>query len=108
MATYKTAVVGDIATCLPFRAMGVTAIVAEETEDLNSAVRELVKSGEYGAIFVTEAISDKIETVIDEARYGTLPSIILIPTVQGSLGKGRNAVRETMKRAAGRDIMGEE
>jgi V/A-type H+-transporting ATPase subunit F len=108
MATYKTAVVGDIATCLPFRAMGVTAIIAEETENLASALRELVKSGEYGAIFVTEAISGSIAEVIDETRYGTLPSIILIPTVQGSLGKGRNAVRETMKRAAGRDIMGEE
>lgn len=108
MATYKTAVVGDIATCLPFRAMGVTAIVAEETEDLSGAVRELVKSGEYGAIFVTEAVSDSISDVIDETRYATLPSIILIPTVQGSMGKGRGAVRETMKRAAGRDIMGEE
>ncbi len=108
MATYKTAVVGDTATCLPFRAMGVTAIIVEETEDLSAAVRELVKSGEYGAIFVTEEISEKIQDVIEEARYKTLPSMILIPTVQGSMGKGRGAVRETMKRAAGRDIMGEE
>lgn len=108
MATYKTAVVGDIATCLPFRAMGVTAIIVEETKDLSAAVRELVKSGEYGAIFVAEEISEEIQDVIEEARYKTLPSMILIPTVQGSMGKGKGAVRETMKRAAGRDIMREE
>jgi len=108
MTTYKTAVVGDIATCLPFRAMGVKAIIAGETDDLPKVVTELIQSGEFGAIFVTEALADELAEIIDDARYNTLPSIILIPTVTGSMGKGRNAVRETMKRAAGRDIMGEE
>ncbi|RKZ30170.1 V-type ATP synthase subunit F [bacterium] len=108
METYKTAVVGDIATCLPFRAMGVEAVIAEETENLCEAVDRLIKSREYGAIFVAENIAERLSEIIESALYKPLPSIILIPTVTGSLGKGRNVIRETMKRAAGRDIMGEE
>lgn len=108
MAIYKTAVVGDISTCLPFRAMGVEAVVAEETDDLPEAVRKLIESGGYGAIFVTEALAEKLSEAIESARYLPLPSIILIPTVTGSLGKGKRAVRETLKKAAGVDIMGEE
>jgi len=108
MAIYKTAVVGDISTCLPFRAMGVEAIVADETDNLSEAVGRLIESGEYGAIFVTEALVERLSEVIESARYLPLPSIILIPTVTGSLGKGKHAIRETLKKAAGADIMGEE
>ncbi len=108
MANYKTAVIGDIATCLPFRAMGVKAIIAEEADNLSGEVEKLVKSGEFGAIFIAEALSEELSEIIEAARYETLPSIILIPTVTGSLGKGKGAIRETMKRAAGRDIMGED
>ena len=108
MAKYKTAVFGDLATCLPFRAMGVDAVVAGETEDPEAALRRMVDSGEYGAIFITEALADRLGEAIEEARYRALPSIILIPTVTGSKGEGKRAIRETMKRAAGRDIMAED
>jgi len=107
MTTYKTAVVGDISTCLPFRAMGVHALIAEETENLDEELHRLINSGEYGVIFVTEPLAEQLEETIETARYEPLPSIILIPTVQGSLGLGKNSTRETMKKAAGRDIMGE-
>jgi V/A-type H+-transporting ATPase subunit F len=106
MAKYKTAVIGDLATTLPFRAMGIEAIVAEETEDLAIQFNKIAKSGEFGAIFITEEIADNIAEEIEKVRYLPLPSVILIPTVKGSSGKGKNAISETMKRAAGRDIMG--
>ena len=108
MATYKSAVIGDMATTLPFRAMGIETVVAEETEDIAKAFTELAKSGKFGAIFVTEPVAEVIAAQIEGVRYLPLPSVILIPTVEGSLGKGKNAIRETMKRAAGRDIMGGE
>ncbi|HHS49660.1 MAG TPA: V-type ATP synthase subunit F [candidate division Zixibacteria bacterium] len=107
MATYKTAVIGDLATTLPFKAMGLTTIIDDGDADIGAQFDGLVKSGEFGAIFITEESADKIAEQIEAVRYNPLPSVILIPTVRGSLGKGKNAVRETMKRAAGRDIMGE-
>ncbi len=106
MATYKTAVIGDIATTLPFKAMGLDTVVDNDETDLAEAFDKLTESGEYGAIFITEESAERIADRIEAVRYEPLPSVILIPTVRGSLGKGKNAVRETMKRAAGRDIMG--
>ncbi|MCK5832108.1 V-type ATP synthase subunit F [bacterium] len=107
MATYKTAIIGDIATTLPFKAMGLDTIIDDGQVDLTEAFNKLVNTREYGAIFITEESAEKITESIEKVRYEPLPSVILIPTVRGSLGKGKNAVRETMKRAAGRDIMGD-
>jgi V/A-type H+/Na+-transporting ATPase subunit F len=108
MGKYKTLVIGDSATCLPFGAMGVDSVVVEETPNLIERVNELIKSGEYAAVFIGEPFMERLNEIVESARYEPLPSIIPIPTIAGSKGFGKRAIRETMKRAAGMDVMGDE
>jgi len=107
MATYKTAVVGDISLCLPLQALGIDALITDNNTEIESELMSMIDSGEYGAIFIAESLAERLSEIIESVRYEPLPSIILIPDVTGSRGLGRSAIRETMKRAAGRDIMGE-
>jgi len=108
MGRYKTLVIGDVATCLPFGAMGVDSVIVEETLDLVKRVNELIETGNYAAIFIGEPYMEKLFEIVEKARYEPLPSVIPIPTIAGSMGLGKSAIRETMKRAAGMDVMGDE
>jgi len=109
MSLYKMGMIGDRVTSGIFSAIGIeTAVV---TDDPTSGKRELknwIKSGKYGTIFITEELSVEYKDVLDEATYMYLPSIILIPSVKGSQGLASSIVRDILKKAAGRDIMAEE
>ena len=110
--SYKLAMMGDEMTAGVFAALGIeTYIVGKSEEDIENArksLRKMVKGGVHGAIFVTEELSIPLDDIIDEASYDYMPSIILIPDVRGSRGLAISLVRETLKKAAGRDIMAEE
>jgi V/A-type H+-transporting ATPase subunit F len=80
----------------------------------NSQAREALKIIErlcqekYAVIFITEFIAQGIEEELSRFCYRTLPSIVLIPSSQGSIGLGKKKVRDMVKRAVGIDIFREE
>ncbi len=113
MSSYKLGMMGDPLSSEIFSALGIDTFEIENEEsadikDMRKTLLQWIKSGEYGAIFITERFAEKLDEILDRFSYSYLPSIILIPEIKGSKGLAESIVRETLKRAAGRDIMAEE
>jgi V/A-type H+-transporting ATPase subunit F len=101
---YKIGVVGERDAVLGFLSLGMTVRDVGNGEEAAKAVDSMAKEG-YGLIFITETIAKDIEETIARYRNEMLPSIILIPGNQGSLGIGLAKIRSNVERAIGVDIL---
>ncbi|MBW2057413.1 MAG: V-type ATP synthase subunit F [Deltaproteobacteria bacterium] len=101
----NVAVIGDRDSILCFRAIGVLTFPVAEPREARAVVRRLLKE-KVSVIFITEAIAQSMMDLIDEVSRASLPSIVLIPNSQGSLGLGMERIRQTVTRAVGADIFG--
>ena len=105
---YKVAVMGDRDSIYGFAAVGLEPFPVTDAHEASAKLRELAESG-YAVIYVTEALAEGLSREI--AYYGErqLPAIILIPGISGNTGKGIQAVKRSVERAVGSDIIfGEE
>ena len=99
---YKIAVMGDMQSIQGFAALGLdTFVVSDEEESI--AVFKKITSDNYGIIYITEALQEKIEKYVNSTSY--LPAIIPIPGVTGNTGKGMLSVKKSVERAVGSDII---
>ncbi len=105
MSTSNIAVIGDRDSVLGFKALGaaVFPVTSSQAREALKIVERLCQE-KYAVIFITEFIAQEIEEELMQFRYRMLPSIVLIPSSQGSIGLGKEKVRETVKRAVGIDI----
>lgn len=101
------AIIGDEETLLPFLALGVEVYPASDEKEAERIFARLTKSKELTVIFITERFYPALKEEIDRIAYEPLPSVVLIPDVSGSRGFGLANIRATVKKAAGRDIIGE-
>jgi len=103
---YRIGVVGEKDTVLCFKAIGldVFPVIEEDAEDSRRTLDQLVREG-YGMIFITEQIARTIVETIERYKSDMLPSIILIPGNQGSLGIGLKNIRDNMEKAVGMNIL---
>lgn len=108
MSWNKLAAIGSWSTVFPLKAIGIEAHPIDKPDEAPKILRKLAHSKEFGIIFVEEAFLELVHDVLKEFSDSDLPSIILIPSVAGSKGLGTSIIRDTMKKAAGRDIMAEE
>jgi V/A-type H+-transporting ATPase subunit F len=97
------AVLGDKDSILCFRAIGVSTYPVANSEDAKPILKRLCRE-HYAVIFVTEPIAREILSLIDDLTKGPLPSIVLIPNNQGSLGLGMERIKRTVVRTTGADI----
>ena len=101
---YKIAVIGDADSVLGFRALGLEVMPAgtpaEAAKLLHQAARD-----DCAVIYLTENMARGIKTDIDRYKYVESPAIILIPGRDGSHGIGRAAVKESIEKAVGADIL---
>ncbi len=107
MSTSDIAVVGDKDSILCFRAIGVLTYPVSEPKEARSVIRRLMKE-KVSVIFVTERIAEGMMDLIDELARRPLPSVVLIPDNQGSLGLGMERIRQTVTKAVGADIFGQD
>ena len=103
---YRIGVVGEKDTVLCFKAIGldVFPVIEEDAEDSRRTLDQLVREG-YGMIFITEQIARTIVETIERYKSDMLPSIVLIPGNQGSLGIGLKNIRDNMEKAVGMNIL---
>lgn len=101
---YKVAVIGDRESVMGFRALGLTAVVAENGEQAAKALRSLADS-KNAVIYITEQLAALIPTEI--SRYIDNPecAVIPIPSKEGSLGIGQREMHRAVERAVGADIL---
>lgn len=104
----RIAFIGELDTVLPFQPLDVDVFPLDTGEEVAEKLDELVKSGKYGIIFVTENFHEDIEEIQAEIAYQPIPTVVLVPEIRGSRELGVEALRETITRAIGRDIMKDE
>lgn len=101
---YKIAVVGDKDSVLAFKALGIEVFPVYGEEDARKTVDRLAATN-YAVIFVTEQVAKNIEETIARYNRSMLPSIILIPSNQGSLNIGLQRIRDNVEKAVGVNIL---
>ncbi len=101
---HKIAVMGDRDSIYGFAALGMEPFPATERETAAKTLHRLCE-GEYAVIYVTEQLGALLEREIGRYRSQGLPAIILIPGVSGNTGNGMSAVRQSVIRAVGSDIL---
>ena len=89
-----------------FRALGLDVYPAEpETAGavFDSALR--AEGQPYAIIYVTEELVRSLKDRIDAVKEAMVPAVIPIPSKNGSLGLGMNALTSAVERAVGANIL---
>lgn len=101
---YKIAVMGDRDSIYGFAAVGLQPFPITDTQEAAEKLKSLADSG-YAVIYITEELADRLEKEINHYADRELPAIILIPGVYGNTGKGIQAIKNSVERAVGSDII---
>ena len=101
---YKIAVIGDKASVMGFKALGLEVFPAEALEQAKATLHRLAKE-DYAVIYLTERYGADMTAELAYYKDELKPAIILIPGREGSLGIGRDNLQRSIERAVGADIL---
>lgn len=101
---YKIAVIGDYDSIYGFATLGLSICPVKTRDEARDKLRQLA-NGNYGIIYITEAVAAELQDEIEAYRERTLPAIIQIPGVSGNTGAGVENVKKTVEQAVGSDIL---
>lgn len=101
---YKIGVIGDRESMLMFKAVGFDVADVEEREEALQALEKFT-SGEYAIIYITEQIAQLLEEEIEEYKDSSWLAIIVLPNNRGTNGMGMKAIKKSVERAVGADIL---
>ena len=106
MSAYKVAVLGDRESIMGFRALGLDVYPAEP--ETAGAVFDAALHAEgqpYAIIYITEELALPLKDRINAVKEAMVPAVIPIPSKNGSLGLGMNALTSAVERAVGANIL---
>lgn len=101
----KIAVIGDPATVLGFRGLGLETLAVEPGAELIETLKRLVTSDQYGILYITNALAEDAEPYLREIKNQALPAIIPIPMGPPAAPLGQIALKDAVRRAVGFDIL---
>ena len=101
---YKIAVMGDVASDLGFKALGLDVYPVAGPEEGHETLHRLAREN-YAIIYMTEQLAAKLTTDIARYKDALTPAIILIPGKEGPLGIGMANIKTAVERAVGADIL---
>lgn len=101
---YKTAVIGDSASVSGFASLGLSVFRETDADKIATLINRLAESG-FGVIYITEPAAALVSDTIKKYRNRKLPSIVLIPAIEGNTGDGMRGVHEAVEKAVGSDIL---
>lgn len=102
------AAIGDQDSVMLFKALGVEAIYAMDTQTIEKAIHRLCRAG-CSVIYITEQAAALATDAIERYKTEPFPAIIPIPNRSGSNGLGMAGIRSNIEKAIGADILfGEE
>ena len=107
MSAYKVAVLGDRESVMGFRALGLDVFPAEE-ENAKAVFSGVVRSEQepgYAIIYITEELTVPLRGEIDALKDELIPAVIPIPSKNGTLNLGMNALNRAVERAVGSSIL---
>jgi V/A-type H+-transporting ATPase subunit F len=97
------AFVGDPVSVAGFRPLGFAVFPVEDPD----AARELwpeLAAGDYGVVFVTEAVWDAIADLAAEVADKPVPSVTVLPGAGAPGGVGREKIERAIVRALGTSV----
>jgi len=100
---YKIAVIGDKASILGFKALGLDVFPTDSVEQAKSTLHALAKE-DYAVVYLTETLGAEMSAEMSWYKDQLKPAIILIPGREGSLGIGKANIQKAIERAVGADI----
>ena len=101
---YKIAVMGDVASVLGFKALGLDVYPVAGPEEGHETLHRRAREN-YAIIYMTEQLAAKLTTDIARYKDALTPAIILIPGKEGPLGIGMANIKTAVERAVGADIL---
>ncbi len=104
---FKAAVIGDSASVSGFASVGLSVFCETDAERIKKLISRLA-AGDFAIIYITEPAAALVQDTIDSYRDKMLPSIVLIPAIEGNTGDGMRAVHMAVEKAVGSDILGKE
>lgn len=102
--SHKIGVLGNDNSVLIYRMLGFDVYQIDNPEEASRKIDELAQD-DYGVIYVTETVAEKILETIHRYDDEILPAIILIPDHTGTRGIGKKRVQENVEKAVGQDIL---
>ena len=101
---YKIAVIGDKASVLGFKALGLDVFPVEEPDEAKQTLHRRAKEN-YAVVYLTETYGALMSAETAYYKDELKPAIILIPGREGSLGIGKDNLQKAIERAVGADIL---
>lgn len=101
---YRVAVLGDKESIYGFAALGLDVFFVAQGEDAEPIFKKITQ-GDYAVIYITEQLAATLSDEIAKFSYKPSPAIIQIPGVTGNTGAGIAAVKKSVEKAVGSDII---
>lgn len=89
---------------MAFKAIGIDVFPVVEAEEARKAIDKMAYN-DYAVIFVTEQLAQHLDETIERYNKKLLPSIILIPSNQGTLNIGKKRISDNVEKAVGVNIL---
>lgn len=102
---YKIGVIGEKGSVLGFMALGFSVYEADSAESADRLLRELVRSGEYAVILLSDRYAVLMTETLAKYKDMPLPAITVIPAQGGGNGYGMASIKSAVERAVGADIL---
>lgn len=103
---YKLAVIGDQHSVSGFKTLGIDVFTITNENEARRLMDQLAKI--YGIIFITEQIAMLIPDTITRYDQQVIPTVIPIPSNQGTYHMGMNRINAFVEKAVGTNIFREE
>ncbi len=101
---HKVAVIGDTASVSGFAALGLSVFCETDGARIAKLINRLA-ANDFAVIYITEPAAALAADTIKKYRSSRLPSIVLIPAIEGNTGDGMRALHEAVEKAVGSDIL---
>jgi len=101
---YKIAAMGDRDSIYGFASIGLDVFPEDKMDSPVLTLHRLVDSG-YAVIYITEALAEKLEPELEQYKDKQLPVIVPIPGITGNKGMGMKAIKKSVEKAVGSDIL---
>ena len=101
---YRAAVIGDKDSVYGFSALGLDVTVVEDNSCASKAFKK-ISEADYAVIYITEPLAAELSQEIEALSLQQTPAVILIPAACGNTGEGMAAVKRSVEKAVGSDIV---
>lgn len=101
---YKIAIIGDKDSIMGFKAAGIDTFYGEDQKQLEELIDRLAYE-QYAVLFITEKAFEMVSQKVAEYDSHMTPAIIPVPGISGNTGIGMEAVKRSVEKAVGADIL---